>query len=45
MVVKMEGVALMINVLLLPDASVLTLLDITIDPLSRTITAVAVNGQ
>jgi transposase len=31
----------MINVLLLPDASVLTLLDITIDASARTITAVA----
>jgi transposase len=37
----MEGVALMINVLLLPDASVLTLLNITRETPSRTITAVA----
>jgi hypothetical protein len=40
-VVKIEGVPLMINVLLLPDASVLTLLDITVDAPTRTITAVA----
>jgi transposase len=37
----MEGVALMINVLLLPDASVLALLDITVDSSAKTITAVA----
>jgi hypothetical protein len=37
----MEGVALMINVLLLPDASSLALLDITVDSSAKTITAVA----
>jgi transposase len=36
-----EGVALMINVLLLPDASSLALLDITVDSSAKTITAVA----
>jgi hypothetical protein len=40
-VVKMEGVPLMINVLLLPDASQLTLLDMTVGAPSKTITAVA----
>ena len=37
----MEGGPLMINVLLLPDASVLALLDITVDASTKTITAVA----
>ena len=37
----MEGVPLMRNVLLLPDASVLALLDITVDASAKTITAVA----